>query len=78
MFKEYWKQIGIDKISRLSVLYNIAQAKQVQMLFDTAEDNHSAQHTPKFKVLEECMGLLSWTIDVTRFIYLELIGEKVP
>lgn len=76
MIKQYYKQIGIDRLSRLSALHAIALEEQVNMLFATAKDNHSAKNTFKFKVLEAMMGLISWNIDVTRFLYIELMGFK--
>jgi len=76
MIKEYFQQIGIDRLSRLRSLYDIIQAHQVEMLFKTAKDNHSAQHTFKFKAMEGLLGLIGWNIDVTRFLYFELSGNK--
>ena len=74
--KEYYKQIVIDRISRLSSLHGVILEKQVQMLFDTEESGYKARYTFKFKALEALLGLISWNIDVTRFFYVELMGFK--
>ena len=74
--KEYYKQIGTDRMSRLSSLHGIILEQQVQMLFDTEDDGYKARYTFKFKALECLLGLISWNIDVTRFFYVELMGYK--
>ena len=76
MIKDYYKQIGIDRLSRLNSLHGIILEQQVQMLFDTEEAGYKARYTFKFKVLEALLGLISWNIDVTRFFYVELMGFK--
>lgn len=76
MIRDYYKQIGIDRISRLSALHAIALEEQYNMLVDTQDDGFKAKNTFKFKVLEVVMGLISWNIDVTRFLYIELLGFK--
>jgi len=76
MIKDYYKQIGIDRMSRLSSLHGIILEQQVNMLFDTQNDGYKAKNTFKFKVLEGILGLVSWNIDVTRFLHIELMGFK--
>ena len=73
--KEYYRQIGIDRISRLVALRQSIINKQVSMLIDTSKDNHSAKNTFKFKVMETLIVWIGWKIDITRFFYFELIGE---
>ena len=76
MIKDYYKQIGIDRMSRLNALHGIILEQQLQMLFDTEDDGYKARYTFKFKALEGLLGLISWNIDVTRFLYIELMGFK--
>ena len=76
MIKDYYKQIGIDRISRLSSLHGDIIEEQYNMLVNTEEAGYKARYTFKFKALEALLGLISWNIDITRFLFIELMGFK--